>query len=44
MAREFTRSLANEKVWVITKRYIVERFGMRTPLANNQLANAVFEA
>ena len=33
-----------EQIWGIAKRYIVERFGMRTPLANNQLANAVFEA
>ena len=33
-----------EQIWWITKRYIIQRFGMRTPLANNQLEGAVFEA
>ena len=33
-----------EQIWGIAKRYIIERFGMRTPLANNQLEEAVFEA
>ena len=33
-----------EQIWGITKRYIIQRFGMRTPLPNDQLENAVFEA
>ena len=33
-----------EQIWGIAKRYIIQRFGMRTPLANNQLEGAIFDA
>ena len=33
-----------EQIWGITKRFIIQRFGMRKPLANDQLEEAVFDA
>ena len=33
-----------EQIWGITKRYIVQRFGMRSPIPNEQMERAVFEA
>ena len=33
-----------EQIWGIAKRYIIQRFGMKTPLENDQLEEAVFEA
>ena len=33
-----------EQIWAIVKRYIMQRFGMRTPLTLDQLEAAVFEA
>ena len=33
-----------EQIWGITKRFIIQRFGLRTPLANDQLEGAVFDA
>ena len=33
-----------EHVWAIMKRYILERFGLKTPLSLPQLDGAVFEA
>ena len=33
-----------EQIWGIAKRYIIQRFGMRNPIPNEQLENAVFEA
>mgnify|MGYP004579369149 CR=1 FL=1 len=33
-----------EQIWGIAKRFIIQRFGMRTPLANDQLEDAIFEA
>ena len=33
-----------EQIWGIAKRYIIQRFGMRRPIPNEQLEGAVFEA
>ena len=33
-----------EQIWGITKRFIIQRFGMKTPLTLEQLEAAVFEA
>ena len=33
----------NEQIWGICKRFIIQRFGMRTPLTIQQLERAVFE-
>ena len=33
-----------EQIWGIAKRFLIQRFGMRSPLENDQLENAVFEA
>ena len=33
-----------EQIWGISKRFIIQRFGMRTPLENDKLEDAVFEA
>ena len=33
-----------EQIWGITKRFIIQRYGMTTPLENDQLENVVFEA
>ena len=33
-----------EQIWAIMKRYILQRFGMRTPLSPAQLEEAVFDA
>ena len=33
-----------DQVWWIAKRFIIKRFGMVTPIANNELEKAVFEA
>ena len=33
-----------EQIWAIMKRYILQRFGMRTPLSLAQLEEAVFDA
>ena len=33
-----------EQIWAITKKLIIDRYGMTTPLANDQLEPAVFEA
>ena len=33
-----------EQIWGIAKRYIIQRYGMRNPILNEQLENAVFEA
>ena len=33
-----------EQIWGITKRFIIRRYGMKTPLRNDQLQGAVFDA
>ena len=33
-----------EQIWGICKRFIIQQFGMRTPLTTNQLETAVFDA
>ena len=33
-----------EQIWAIMKRYIIQRFGMRTPLSLAQLEEAIFDA
>ena len=33
-----------EQIWGIAKRFIIQRFGMVTPIANNELERAVFDA
>ena len=33
-----------EQIWGIAKRYIIQLYGMRTPIPNDQLEKAVFEA
>ena len=44
MARQLPDLSPIEQIWGITKRFIIQRFGMRTPLENDQLEDAVFEA
>ena len=44
MASELPRTPPIEQIWGIAKRYIIQRFGMKTPLENDQLEEAVFEA
>ena len=33
-----------EQIWAITKNFIIQRYGMKSPLRNDQLEGAVFDA